>query len=88
MPEYRCTRNAPYLHECAGYFDLRERQGYYLIAVSPEEAYQKMLERFPSEVNVGFTVQEWVKEKSVTIWEIKRDSEGNTVGYRPCSQDF
>jgi len=60
MPkEYRCTRNASYSHQCLGHDDLSARQGYYLMAESSEEAWQKMACRFPEETLEGFTVQEW-----------------------------
>ena len=42
MNEYRCTRNAPYSHDCIGHADTRARQGYYIKANSAEEAWQKM----------------------------------------------
>jgi len=57
--EYRCTRNALYSHQCLGYHDLSARQGYYIMAASQEEAWEKMASRFPKETEEGFTVQEW-----------------------------
>ena len=59
MKEYRCTRNALYLHECIGHNDLTARQGYYINANKAEEAWEKMAARFPQETEAGFTVQEW-----------------------------
>lgn len=59
MQEFRCTRNAPYTHDCTGRDDLRERQGYYIQAESEEEAWQQMALRFPQETEAGFTVQRW-----------------------------
>jgi lipase chaperone LimK len=78
MREYRCTRNALYLHDCTGRDDIRERQGYYISAESEEEAWQKMATRFPEETEAGFTVQEW-ESFDVTVVEIKRDENGNTI---------
>jgi hypothetical protein len=57
--EYRCTRNAPYEHECLGQLDLRERQGHYVWAECEEAAWGKMAVKFPEEVRAGFTVQKW-----------------------------
>jgi hypothetical protein len=59
MKEYRCTRNAPYSHDCLGHDDLTVRQGYYIEAENPEAAWEKMSVRFPEEASEGFTVQEW-----------------------------
>ncbi|MBD2730775.1 hypothetical protein H6G96_31775 [Nostoc sp. FACHB-892] len=78
MREYRCTRNALYLHNCTGRDDLRERQGHYIWAESEEEAWEKMATRFPEEAEAGFTVQEW-ESFDVTVVEIKRDENGNTI---------
>jgi hypothetical protein len=78
MREYRCTRNALYLHNCTGRDDLRERQGHYIWAESEEEAWEKMATRFPEEADPGFTVQEW-ESFDVTVVEIKRDENGNTI---------
>lgn len=72
MREYRCTRNALYLHNCTGRDDLRERQGHYIWAESEEEAWEKMATRFPEEAEAGFTVQEW-ESFDVTVVEIKRE---------------
>lgn len=74
MKEYRCTRNAPYQHDCIGHDDLVARQGYYIEAESAEEAWQKMAIRFPTETEVGFTTQEW-EPFNVIIVEVKRDLE-------------
>lgn len=76
--EYRCTRNAPYTHDCTGRDDIRERQGYYIKANSEEEAWQKMATRFPNETEVGFTIQEW-ESFDVKVVEIKRDKNGNVI---------
>jgi len=59
MKEYRCTRNAPYRHDCLGHDDLGARQGHYIQASTKEEAWQKMAIRFPEETNEGFSVTEW-----------------------------
>jgi hypothetical protein len=59
MQEYRCTRNAPYEHDCTGQLDLRERQGHYVRADCEEAAWRKMAMKFPQEVRAGFTVQKW-----------------------------
>jgi hypothetical protein len=76
--EFRCTRNALYLHDCTGRDDIRERQGYYIWASSAEEAWEKMAVRFPEETEAGFTVQEW-ESFDVKIVEIKRDENGNII---------
>lgn len=81
MKEYRCTRNAPYSHQCIGHDDLTARQGYYIQANSIEEAWQKMAIRFPDEVEAGFTVQEW-EGFNVKVVEIRRDEEGNRFEVR------
>ena len=71
MPkEYRCTRNALYSHQCLGHDDLSARQGYYIMAASEEEAWQRMATRFPEEVIEGFTVQEW-QGFDVVVEEVK-----------------
>lgn len=70
--EYRCTRNAPYTHDCLGHDDITARQGYYIKANSAEKALEEMAIRFPEEVNEGFTVQEW-EGGNVTVVEVKRD---------------
>jgi len=73
MPqEYRCTRNALYSHNCLGHDNISARQGYYIIAESSEEAWEKMACRFPEETNAGFTVDEW-QGQDVTIQEIRRE---------------
>jgi hypothetical protein len=76
--EYRCTRNALYLHDCTGRDDIRERQGYYIWANSAEEAWQKMATRYPEETASGFTVQEW-EGFNVKVVEVKRDENGNII---------
>lgn len=78
MREYRCTRNALYSHDCIGRDDVTARQGHFLWAESEEEAWQKMATRFPEETAEGFTVQEW-EGFNVTVVEIKRDENGNTI---------
>ncbi len=72
MQEYRCTRNAPYTHNCIGRDDLTARQGYYIQASSAEEAWERMAIRYPEETSVGFTVQDW-QGFNVVIKEVKRD---------------
>jgi len=78
MREYRSTRNALYSHDCIGRDDVTARQGHFLWAESEEEAWQKMATRFPEETAEGFTVQEW-EGFNVTVVEIKRDENGNTI---------
>ena len=72
MPEYRCTRNALYTHDCIGRDDITARQGYYIQASSAEEAWQRMAIRFPEETIAGFTVQDW-EGFNVVIEEVKPD---------------
>ncbi|WP_072013905.1 hypothetical protein [Myxosarcina sp. GI1] len=81
MTEYRCTRNALYLHECLGRDDIRERQGHYIHAESEEEAWQKMALRYPDETEAGFTVQDWSENsgRSVVILRKERDEAGNEI---------
>lgn len=57
--QYRCTRNALYLHDCIGKKNLSARQGYYIKAKSEDEAIKIMEQRFPSEAQAGFTVEKW-----------------------------
>lgn len=78
MREYRCTRNALYQHDCAGQYDLRERQGHYVHANSEEEAWQIMAGRYPQETTAGFTVDPW-EGGDVKVIEIKRDENGNII---------
>ncbi|NJO64892.1 MAG: hypothetical protein HC836_44270 [Richelia sp. RM2_1_2] len=78
MKEYRCTRNALYLHDCVGRDDIRERQGYYIWAVNEEAAWAEMARRYPEETEAGFTVQEW-ESFDVKIVEVERDDEGNII---------
>lgn len=70
--EFRCTRNAPYSHQCLGHDDLSARQGYYIKAADSEEAWEKMASRFPKEADVGFTVNEW-QGGDVTVMEVTRE---------------
>lgn len=70
--EYRCTRNAPYFHDCLGDEDIRARQGYYIAADSQEEAWQKRAVRFPLLADDGFTVEEW-QGGDVTVVEVTRE---------------
>jgi len=58
MYEYRCTRNALYLHECIGN-DITARQGHYIWAINEEAAWLEMVQRYPKEIEAGFTVEEW-----------------------------
>ena len=76
--EYRCTRNALYLHDCTGRDDVRERQGHYVKAHSEEEAWQIMATRYPEETTAGFTVEEW-EGGNVQVVEVKRDEDGNII---------
>lgn len=71
LKEYRCTRNAPYLQQCLGHDDLSVRQGYYLMAASESEAWQKMAVRFPEEAFEGFTIQSW-SQFNVSVVEVER----------------
>jgi hypothetical protein len=73
MQEYRCTRNAPYLHDCLGQDDISARQGYYIWANGTEDAWQKMAIRFPEEVTQGFTVDPW-EGFNVTVVEIQNQN--------------
>lgn len=70
LKEYRCTRNALYLHNCLGQHDVRERHGFYIMASSQEEAWEKMAGRFPQETREGFTVDDW-QGGDVTVTEKK-----------------
>lgn len=72
MKEYRCTRNASYSHQCLGRDDLSARQGYYIMASSQEEAWEKMAVRFPEETGEGFTVEQW-QGGDVTVVEVARE---------------
>ena len=72
MQEYRCTRNAPYTHNCIGRDDLTARQGYYIQASSAEEAWERMAIRYPEETSIGFTVQDW-EGFNIVIEEAKGD---------------
>jgi len=78
LREYRCTRNAPYSHECIGRDDLSARQGYYINAHSAEEAWEQMASRFPEETEAGFTVEEW-EGFNVTVVQVERDEDGNVI---------
>ncbi|QIR41771.1 hypothetical protein HCG51_34370 (plasmid) [Tolypothrix sp. PCC 7910] len=78
MKEYRCTRNALYLHDCLGRDNITARQGHYIKANSAEEAWDKMAIRYPEETAAGFTIQEW-QSFDVKVVEIKRDENGNII---------
>jgi formylmethanofuran dehydrogenase subunit E len=78
MREFRCTRNALYLHDCSGRNDIRERQGHYISAQTEEEAWQEMARRYPSETKYGFTVKPH-ERFDVKIVEVKRDKDGNII---------
>jgi thermostable 8-oxoguanine DNA glycosylase len=82
--EYRCTRNAPYAHDCIGHDDITARQGYYIEAETTEEALQKMTIRFPEETEAGFTVQKW-ERFDVVVMRVERDENGNIIREEPCS---
>ena len=57
MKEYRLTRNSSYSNpNCRGHNDLTARQGYYILANSPDEALAEMSARFPDD-ETGFTVE-------------------------------
>lgn len=70
LKEFRCTRNALYSHDCLGHEDISARQGYYIMAASKEEAWQRMATRFPEETKEGFTVEEW-QGFDVTVVEVR-----------------
>ncbi len=72
MREFRCTRNALYLHDCTGRDDLRERQGHYIWAINEEAAWQVMACRFPKESEAVFTIEPW-EGFNVKVVEVKRD---------------
>ncbi|KOP23127.1 hypothetical protein AMR41_27880 [Hapalosiphon sp. MRB220] len=78
MREYRCTRNALYLHDCIGRDNIEARQGHYIKAETEEVAWQIMATRYPDETEAGFTVQEW-ERFNVKVVEVKRDEEGNII---------
>ncbi len=78
MREFRCTRNALYLHDCSGRDDIRERQGYYISAETEEEAWQEMARRYPDETTAGFTVKPH-ERFDVKIVEVKRDENGDII---------
>ncbi|NWF61748.1 MAG: hypothetical protein HXY43_21445 [Fischerella sp.] len=78
MREFRCTRNALYLHDCIGRDNIEARQGHYIKAETEEEAWQEMARRYPDETKAGFTVQEW-ESFDVKVVEVKRDEEGNII---------
>lgn len=63
LPEFRCTRNLPYLHECIGKHDVGARQGHYVRAESEEAARDVMAEDFPNDAMAlgreAFTVTYW-----------------------------
>lgn len=56
---FRCTRIAPYSHNCAGRHDVMARQGYYVRAKVALEAIKIMAQKFPEEKHIGFTVECW-----------------------------
>ena len=56
---FRCTRIAPYVHNCDGRHDLSARQGYYIRAEIALEAIKIMAQKFPEEKHIGFTVECW-----------------------------
>ena len=70
--EYRCTRNAPYFHDCLGDEDIRARQCYYIAADSQEKAWQKRAVRFPLLAGDGFTVEKR-QGGDVTVAEVVRE---------------
>ena len=72
LKEFRCTRNALYSHDCLGHEDISARQGYYIMAASEEEAWQRMATRFPEEAGDGFTVEQW-QGGDVTVVEVVRE---------------
>ena len=61
-----------YTDDCIGRDDLTARQGYYIQALSAEEAWERMAIRYPEETSIGFTVQDW-EGFNVVIKEVKRD---------------
>jgi uncharacterized protein YcgL (UPF0745 family) len=59
MNQYRCTRKLLYQHDCDGQYNSAERQGYYITAANEDEAWEKMAEQFPEEIDAGFTIDLW-----------------------------
>lgn len=55
--EYRCTRNAPYMHDCIGHDDIGSRQGHYVDGYSVGDAVKEMIRSHPDEIEEGFTIQ-------------------------------
>ena len=49
MAEYRCTRASLYKHKCPGQFDIKARNGHYVIAANRTKALAQMAEDFPGE---------------------------------------
>jgi hypothetical protein len=73
MREFRCTRNASYEHDCYGKDNVTARQGHYILAINEEAALLEMAWRYPSEVEAGFTVQEWFGDGSTAVMEVRDD---------------
>lgn len=57
IQQYRCTRDKPYVGNCPGATNPRDRQGYYINATSVEDAIAQMKLRFSNEE--GFTAELW-----------------------------
>lgn len=62
LKTFRCTRNDPYRHACAGRDNLAARQGYPVEAVDRAAALREMRRDFPGDV-YGFTATEWDEER-------------------------
>jgi hypothetical protein len=64
MKLYRCTRDWPYQANCAGRSDVRARQGYYIEAVSANDARATLAEEFPDDGKAGYgmTADLWEDE--------------------------
>lgn len=63
---FRCTRNSPYRHACAGRDNLAARQGYPVEAVDRAAALREMRRDFPGDV-YGFTATEWDEERGAPV---------------------
>ena len=63
--EYRCTRRSVYSGPgCLGHKDPGARQGYYVVALTPEDALARMRVAFPDDAD-GFDIQVWKKNLMV-----------------------
>jgi hypothetical protein len=53
---FRCTRNRPYPENTLGHKNVQARQGYYISAISLEDALIGLGAMFPDKIESGFTV--------------------------------